>query len=89
MSTYLTVQKIIQSHWLTYKYHLYTNIGKIVLGKERDPVQRFLDLHVVTQVSGSDAVMLDEIFGPILPIINAENVEDAIRFINSKEKPLR
>lgn len=89
MSTYLTVHKIIQSHWLTYKYHLYTNIGKIVLGKERDPVQRFLDLHVVTQVSGSDAVMLDEIFGPILPIINAENVEDAIRFINSKEKPLR
>ena len=87
MSTYLTVHK--KSHWLTYKYHLYTNIGKIVLGKERDPVQRFLDLHVVTQVSGSDAVMLDEIFGPILPIINAENVEDAIRFINSKEKPLR
>ena len=63
-------------------------IGKIVLGKERDPVQRFLDLHVVTQVSGSDAVMLDEIFGPILPIINAENVEAAIRFINSKKKPL-
>lgn len=33
--------------------------------------------------------MLDEIFGPILPIIKAESVEDAIRFINSKEKPLR
>ena len=52
-------------------------------------MQRFLDLHVVTEVTGNDAVMLDEIFGPILPIINAETVEDAISFIKSKDKPLR
>lgn len=62
--------------------------GKIEIGDERDPVQRFLDLHVVTEVRGNDAVMLDEIFGPILPIINAETVEDAISFIKSKDKPL-
>ena len=60
-----------------------------MIGEERDPDQRFLDLHVVTEVTGNDAVMLDEIFGPILPIVNAETVEDAIGFINSKEKPLR
>ena len=60
-----------------------------MIGKERDPVQRFLDLHVVTEVEGNDAVMLDEIFGPILPIVNAETTEDAIRFIKSKDKPLR
>ena len=68
---------------------LCSDLGQVVLGKERDPEQRFLDLHVITDVTGSDAVMLDEIFGPILPIINAETVEDAICFINSKEKPLR
>lgn len=62
--------------------------GTVVIGEERDPDQRFLDLHVVTEVTGNDAVMLDEIFGPILPIVNAETVEDAIDFINSKEKPL-
>ena len=67
----------------------YINLGKIVLGQERDKEQRFLDLHVVTDVSGSDSVMLDEIFGPILPIVHAKNVDDAISFINSKEKPLR
>ena len=48
-----------------------------------------MDLHVVTEVSGSDAVMLDEIFGPILPIVYAKTVDDAINFINTKEKPLR
>ena len=68
-------------------YILY--LGKIVIGEERDPEQRFLDLHVVTEVTGNDAVMLEEIFGPILPIVTVETVEDAINFINSKDKPLR
>ena len=59
------------------------------MGQVRDREQRFLDLHVVTEVQANDAVMLDEIFGPILPIVNVDTVEDAIRFINSKDKPLR
>ena len=59
------------------------------MGEERDPEQRFLDLHVVAEVTGNDAVMLEEIFGPILPIVTVETVEDAINFINSKDKPLR
>ena len=59
------------------------------MGQERDREQRFLDLHVITEVQANDAVMLDEIFGPILPIVNVDTVEDAIRFINSKDKPLR
>jgi len=62
--------------------------GKIVIGQERDPEQKFLDLHVITDVTENDAVMLDEIFGPILPMVTAESVEDAIAFINSKDKPL-
>ena len=59
------------------------------MGQVRDREQRFLDLHVVTEVQANDAVMLDEIFGPILPIVNVDTVEDAISFINSKDKPLR
>ena len=60
-----------------------------MIGGERDPDQRFLDLHVVTDVAGNDAIMLDEIFGPILPVVNAQSVDDAINFINAREKPLR
>lgn len=33
-------------------------------------------------------VMQEEIFGPILPIIEYENLDEAINYINSKEKPL-
>ena len=71
-------------------YHfLNFSSGKIVIGQERDAEQKFLDLHVITDVTENDAIMLDEIFGPILPMVTAESVEDAIAFINSKDKPLR
>uniref|UniRef100_A0A5F5PFU3 Aldehyde dehydrogenase family 3 member A2 n=1 Tax=Equus caballus TaxID=9796 RepID=A0A5F5PFU3_HORSE len=32
--------------------------------------------------------MQEEIFGPILPIVPVKNAEEAIRFINEREKPL-
>ncbi len=39
-------------------------------------------------VEWSDKVMVDEIFGPILPIIPYENLEDAIKNILNFPKPL-
>lgn len=32
--------------------------------------------------------MQEEIFGPLLPIVTVQNVDEAINFINQKEKPL-
>ncbi len=32
--------------------------------------------------------MQEEIFGPILPILPVENVDEAIHFVNQREKPL-
>lgn len=32
--------------------------------------------------------MKEEIFGPLLPIITVSGVEEAIQFINEREKPL-
>lgn len=32
--------------------------------------------------------MNEEIFGPILPIIDCETLDEAIEFINEREKPL-
>jgi aldehyde dehydrogenase (NAD+) len=45
-------------------------------------------LHVVTDVSEEDALMQEEIFGPILPIVTVESVREGTEFINSKPKPL-
>lgn len=43
---------------------------------------------VLVDVQPSDPVMQEEIFGPILPIIIIADVDEAIDFINSRERPL-
>ena len=47
-----------------------------------------MDLTVLTNVSTEDDVMKEEIFGPLLPIVNVSSVQEAIDFINEREKPL-
>lgn len=39
-------------------------------------------------VHPDDPVMQEEIFGPILPIVIVKSAEEAIHFINEREKPL-
>ena len=42
----------------------------------------------MTNVTADDAVMQEEIFGPVLPIIQMKSTEEAIKFIKGREKPL-
>ena len=48
----------------------------------------YIDMTVVSGVKGDDSLMQDELFGPILPIVNVNSVNEAIEFINAREKPL-
>lgn len=43
---------------------------------------------VLTDVDPETKVMQEEIFGPILPIVPVKNADEAIKFINEREKPL-
>ncbi|KAK5855694.1 hypothetical protein PBY51_007350 [Eleginops maclovinus] len=43
---------------------------------------------VLVDVAEDDALMEEEIFGPFLPILTAETLEEAIALINRQEKPL-
>lgn len=43
---------------------------------------------VVVDVAEDDALMQEEIFGPILPFLTLDSVEQGIEFLNSKDKPL-
>ena len=47
-----------------------------------------MDITILTNVSTEDDVMREEIFGPILPIVNVSSAQEAIYFINEREKPL-
>ena len=44
--------------------------------------------HLILNANDSMAVMQEEIFGPILPLVAADSVNDAIRFINARPRPL-
>lgn len=62
--------------------------GEIVIGGETDAAERYIAPTVIDNVSLGDLVMQEEIFGPILPVISYDNLEDAIAIINQKPKPL-
>lgn len=49
---------------------------------------RFIPPTLLSQVKEDTAIMKDEIFGPILPILTYRSLDDAIALIRRKEKPL-
>ena len=60
------------------------NTCKIACGGHSDKSDRFIELTFVTDVHPDDPVMQEEIFGPIMPILNVRNVHEAIDFINAR-----
>jgi aldehyde dehydrogenase (NAD+) len=62
--------------------------AKIELGGGSSPDENFIEPTLLSHVSMDSKVMQDEIFGPILPMIPYKNLDEAIDFINSKDKPL-
>ncbi|MDX6233745.1 MAG: aldehyde dehydrogenase [Nocardioidaceae bacterium] len=62
--------------------------GTIVTGGETDRVTLTIQPTVIVDPDPDEPGMADEIFGPILPILSVDSVEDAIRFVNGRPKPL-
>lgn len=61
---------------------------KVFIGGEHDRSKRLLVPTVLTDISGDDHVMDDEIFGPILPVLTYDNIDNAISFVKARPKPL-
>ncbi|XP_055707500.1 aldehyde dehydrogenase, dimeric NADP-preferring isoform X6 [Phlebotomus papatasi] len=62
--------------------------ANVALGGNTDADERFIEPTILIDVKPTDPIMQEEIFGPILPIVNVENAYDAIKFINARAKPL-
>ncbi len=62
--------------------------GKVAMGGETDEETRYIAPTVLTDVDPTSAVMTEEIFGPILPVLTVESIDEAIVFVNEREKPL-
>ena len=53
-------------------------------GGKYERSSKYIDLTIMSDVPLEDKVMQEEIFGPILPIINVNSAQEAIDFINSR-----
>ncbi len=62
--------------------------GTIAVGGETDPDTRFIAPTVLTGVSRESPVMDEEVFGPILPVIAVDSLDEAVAFVNADDKPL-
>ncbi|KAG4203140.1 hypothetical protein ERO13_A05G382100v2 [Gossypium hirsutum] len=62
--------------------------SKIVFGGQRDESQLQIAPTILLDVPEDSMIMQEEIFGPLLPIITVERLEDSFAMINRKPKPL-
>ena len=62
--------------------------SKVVVGGETDPATCRIAPTVMDNVSYDDAVMGEEIFGPIMPVLSFDDFDAVIDELKSKDKPL-
>ena len=61
---------------------------KTVTGGKSDVERLKIEPTIMDNVGFEDPVMQEEIFGPVLPILTFENLDEAIEIVNAREKPL-
>ena len=62
--------------------------AKVAAGGGSDPDTLQIEPTVLDHVTFEDAVMQEEIFGPVLPVLTYHSIDEAIRRINSMAHPL-
>jgi len=62
--------------------------GEVAVGGQIEPEARYIAPTVLRRVRPDADVMREEIFGPILPVIAVRGLDEALAFVNGREKPL-
>lgn len=60
---------------------------KIIYGGKASENDRFISPTII-EADNSSEIMKEEIFGPIIPILKIQNLEDCLEIINSRPSPL-
>lgn len=61
---------------------------KVLVGGTSDPETRYIAPTILDRVKPDSPIMQEEVFGPILPVLEYGNIDEAVRFINNRPKPL-
>lgn len=62
--------------------------GTIIMGGQVDAKTRYIAPTLIDGIKPGDPVMQQEIFGPILPVLTVNSVDEAVAFVNSRPRPL-
>jgi len=62
--------------------------GSIVTGGRADRASRYIAPTIIDGIFGHEPIMQEEIFGPLLPVIEYDDISQAISFVNGMPKPL-
>jgi aldehyde dehydrogenase (NAD+) len=62
--------------------------GTVYHGGRHDRADKYIEPTVLVNVPPDSPAMQEEIFGPILPVLEVYNVEQAIDFVNARPSPL-
>ncbi|MDW8417906.1 MAG: aldehyde dehydrogenase family protein [Chitinophagales bacterium] len=62
--------------------------AKLEDGGQTDETQNYIAPTIISNVTPDMLLMQEEIFGPVLPVLTYNQLEEAVRFINAGEKPL-
>ncbi len=64
------------------------NPAQVVYGGQSDPAARRIAPTLLSGVTPDDAVMAEEIFGPLLPVLPYDTLEDALAVVARRPNPL-
>jgi len=64
------------------------DIDKVVLGGKHNKDTKYIEPTILDGVTEDDAIMQEEIFGPLLPIITYKDEQTMINTLKTKDKPL-
>jgi aldehyde dehydrogenase (NAD+) len=70
------------------RIHRYLKEGNVVYGGRHDAQLRYLEPTILEDVPLDSAIMNEEIFGPVLPVLSFNNFEEAKRIIDRNPDPL-
>jgi aldehyde dehydrogenase (NAD+) len=62
--------------------------GTVTHGGSHDAALRYIAPTVITDVDLDAPIMREEIFGPLLPVITYDELDEAISFVNGRDEPL-
>ena len=57
---------------------------KVTFGGDTDDGERYISPTLITNVTGEDDIMKEEIFGPLLPFVTIDSIDAAVEFVNSR-----